>query len=143
LLTNIIACIAVYIAWQQWQTNHHRLKYDLFDKRYSVYKAACEFLSSIQREGKSSQEAQDAFLSGTRCSKFLFGEEVAEYFDNILYSDAIDLETNQDILSDLEEGEKRTKCAKEIGEIKKRILAHGKKLEELCSPYLIMRDLHV
>ncbi len=37
LLTPVIAAIAVYVAYQQWQTNRRRLQLDLYDRRLRIY----------------------------------------------------------------------------------------------------------
>lgn len=123
LLTPVLGAIGSYIAWQQWRTNHHRLRHDLFESRYSIYRSAVEFIGSIMREGTPTQAAQDAFLIGTQGVGLLLGDAVAEYLHE-LWVDAIDLETHQNIFADLPIGEARTKEIEAAGKIKKRLPDH-------------------
>ena len=37
MLTPIIAVVATYIAWQQWNTNKQKLILDRYDRRLKVY----------------------------------------------------------------------------------------------------------
>jgi hypothetical protein len=141
LLTPVVATVGVYVAWQQWRTNYQKLRYDLFEKRYSIYKAAGDFISSIMNQGKPSQEAQNAFLSGTQGSRLLFGKEVSEYLYSILWVDAVNMETNQFILTDLPVGEERTKYVNEIAKIKKKMPVHYEKLDQIFAPYINMSQV--
>jgi len=70
LLTPVLTFIGCYVAWQQWRTNQHRLRNDLFERRYSIYQSAVDFIGSIIREGRPTGEAQNAFRNGTRGSTF-------------------------------------------------------------------------
>jgi len=47
LLTPLIAIMASYIAWQQWQTNKQKLKLEKYDRRLRVYEQVREILSII------------------------------------------------------------------------------------------------
>jgi hypothetical protein len=47
---------------------------EIFEKRYAIYEAAVDFIAVMMRDGKPSQEAQNAFLAGTQGSKLLFGK---------------------------------------------------------------------
>ena len=79
LLTPVIAAIAVYIAYQQWQTNHRKLELDLYGGRLRVYQAVTRFLDKVLTE--LSPEPQDIFdlRSDTAEADFLFGPDVTEY----------------------------------------------------------------
>ena len=44
LPTVIIGCIAVYIAYQQWHTNHRKLELDLYDRRLRLYQATTKYI---------------------------------------------------------------------------------------------------
>ncbi|PYJ41035.1 MAG: hypothetical protein DME80_14400, partial [Verrucomicrobia bacterium] len=48
--TLIIGIAVVVVAWQQRQIARHKLRLDLFDRRYKVYEATRKFLSIILRE---------------------------------------------------------------------------------------------
>lgn len=52
-LTPLIAIVAVYIAWQQWQTNKHKLELELYDRRLRIYEEVRKILSinEIYRRG--------------------------------------------------------------------------------------------
>ncbi|MGD0137401.1 MAG: hypothetical protein ABSD28_00870 [Tepidisphaeraceae bacterium] len=47
----VIGLLAAYIAYQQWRTNHRKLKLDLFDRRYKVYQAARQLLNVTETGG--------------------------------------------------------------------------------------------
>lgn len=47
-LTLVVAAIGTsfggYVAWQQWQTNRNKLKFDLYEKRLATYSKVHEFI---------------------------------------------------------------------------------------------------
>lgn len=85
-LTPLIAIIAAYIAYQQWKTNKHSLKLDLYNHRLSVYRAVNKLLNTvIKKNGLSWNDAMD-FKTETSEAPFFFGNDVLnfrkELFDN-------------------------------------------------------------
>jgi hypothetical protein len=82
LLTPVIAVVAVYIARQQWKTNAHKLKLDLYDRRFKVFEAAREILGLMYTSGVRDAQLLN-FLTKTADTEFLFGREVKEYLEEI------------------------------------------------------------
>lgn len=83
LLTPVIAIIATYIAWQQWQTNHQKLNLDRYDRRLHVYEEVRKILSIIARDAKASTEDLLKFRTSVSEADFLFGPEIPEYIDQL------------------------------------------------------------
>ena len=54
---------------------------DLYDKRYAVYLATMQFLSSIAQDARVNQEELFKFLRNSKDKEFLFGKEVQEYLE--------------------------------------------------------------
>jgi hypothetical protein len=46
LLTPVIAIVAIYIAWQQWQTNVQKLNLARYDRRLRVYEEVKKYSAS-------------------------------------------------------------------------------------------------
>ncbi len=82
-LTPLIAILAVFIALQQWRTNHLRLKLELYDRRLAVYEEVKKILGIIIREADVSFEDLLKFRSSVTQADFLFGKEVSIYLDEI------------------------------------------------------------
>ena len=91
LLTPVIAVIAVYIAYQQWQTNQQRLKIDLYDRRLSVYKAVTKYLNAVLRTLHPTLEDLSEFHRSTAEADFLFGPDIRKYLDD-LYKHGVQLQ---------------------------------------------------
>jgi hypothetical protein len=140
LLTPLIALIGVVVGYQQWRTNSQKLRYDLFEKRYAIYESAVKFIASIMREGRPSEETQNAFLVGTQGSKLLFGKEVQEYL-HALWVDAVEMEMHQAIFSDLPIGEQRSEHVKAAATIKKNLPKQFESLEEVFFPYINLASI--
>ena len=83
LLTPVIAMVATYIAWQQWQTNRQKLNLERYDRRLHVYEEAIKILSIIIRDAKASTEDLLKFRTSVSEADFLFGPEIPEYIDQI------------------------------------------------------------
>jgi hypothetical protein len=49
LLTPLIALLALYIAWQQLQTNRQKFKLDKYDSRFRVYDEVGKLLTLVIR----------------------------------------------------------------------------------------------
>jgi hypothetical protein len=92
LLTPVIAGIAVYIAWQQWNVNERKLALDQYERRLKVYQRVVEMLRFVC--SKFSPEIHDLlmFSAETAEADFLFGPEIPKYIDEI-YSRGLTLNT--------------------------------------------------
>jgi len=79
LLTPVIAIITTYIAIQQYRSNRAKLRAELYEKRFKVYKATTEYLS--KNKGILSEIQQDwhKFDSAIDESPFLFDAELVEW----------------------------------------------------------------
>jgi hypothetical protein len=143
LLTPTVAALGIYIAYRQWQTSRdqattdrERLRHDLFDRRLSVYDAARTLIGTIMSSGTVTHEDLMKFLAGTREAKWLFDDDVAKYFDDDMWKNAIDLECLQNELEPLPVGEERMTNVKRQREIKDWFRAQYKVLDSKMGQYL-------
>ena len=120
LLTPTIAAFGILIAWLQWITNHHRLKLERFDKRFSMFEATRKFIQVLIVNPAVDESARLKFLSETTGSRFLFNKNISEYLTQI-HDKAVDLQTL---------GKEDPTKAKDHGELMKWFIAELKSLEE-------------
>jgi len=83
LLTPVIAIVATYIAWQQWQTNKQKLNFEKYERRLRVYEELRKILSIILRDANVSTDDLLKFRTSVSEADFLFGPEIPEYIDEI------------------------------------------------------------
>lgn len=83
LLTPLIAVVATYIAWQQWNTNKQKLIIDRYDRRLRIYEEVRKVLSIILHDAKVSFDDLLKFRTSVSEADFLFGPEIPEYIDEI------------------------------------------------------------
>jgi hypothetical protein len=81
LLTPVIGIGVGAIAWLQWRTNQNKLKLDLFEKRYAVYRSAREFLGIIIRDGVCNHEDVGNFVRSVQDKEFLLSKDLSQYLD--------------------------------------------------------------
>lgn len=136
LLVPTVAVLGSVIAYRQWRTAQNKLKFELFDRRFSVYEASKNLLASIMTSGKAKDEEVFRFLLATREAKWLLNNEVATYLEKELYHKAIDLQTLQATLEGVPLGEERSANVKKQAEIKKWFIAQYEVLDEKFSPFL-------
>ncbi len=82
-MTPFIAIVAVYIAYQQWQTNRQKLNLERYERRLRVYEEVRKILSIIVREANVSTDELLRFRTSVSEADFLFGPEIPEYIDEI------------------------------------------------------------
>jgi hypothetical protein len=78
--------ITIIVAWtgyQQHRLAKEKLKLDLFEKRFSVYKGVQIFLSQIMQEGKLNLDSLSELHKATQEAEFLFEVEIPKYIDSI------------------------------------------------------------
>jgi len=83
LLTPVIAFVATYIAYQQWQTNRQKLILDRYDRRLQIYEEVRRILSIILRDAKASTDDLLKFRTSVSEADFLFDPEIPVYIDEI------------------------------------------------------------
>ncbi len=109
LLTPTIAAFAFFIAFQQWRTNRNRLKHELFDRRYEVFKKITEFIGSILASGEVHNQKTTQFLVDTKSVEFLFDKNIAHYIKEV-YRKANELDTLEAMLKESTGEERKKKC---------------------------------
>ncbi len=82
-LTSLIAVIAVWIAYQQFQTAREKLKLDLYEKRFCVFETVLGFVSLLALHQKPEAEDVIRLDRAKLTSLFLFGPEVPEYIQSV------------------------------------------------------------
>ena len=97
LLTPTVAILGSVIAILQWRINRLRLKHELFDKRYEVYKSAMAFIVLVVQKNQIKELDRIAYLAGTKGAKFLFPKKINDYLD-MIHNKACDLQCSIDEL---------------------------------------------
>ena len=79
----VVGWIAGYVAWRQWRTAHDRLSFDLYEKRFEVYRATHNLLTTALIHRQVNGDDYRAFFNGIRHAEFLFKEKTTAYLTNI------------------------------------------------------------
>jgi hypothetical protein len=83
ILTPLIALIAVYIAYQQYDTNRQKLRLDLYNKRFEVFLGLQNLLLYIGQHADVNSEALYNFEVTTSQSVFIFDKDVSDYLQKV------------------------------------------------------------
>ena len=142
-LTPIIAVTALYIAFMQWKLASNKLKLELFDKRYIVYKACMKIISDLMTNGNTDQRQQAEFLKNTSDARWLLSEDIDIYISEVLWKNIVDVETLCSELEPLQSfpGSQEDKIRKIKARADKKIfiVSQRKKINELFSPFLSIK----
>ena len=90
LIPIALAALGSYIAIQQYRTNRQKLKIELFEKRYAIYDAVCEYMGAIISKRHSNENEQQQFLVETKGAAFLFDDEIIKFIENV-WQNSIDM----------------------------------------------------
>lgn len=105
-LTPVIAIITVVILILQYILANRRWRLDLYDKRYPVYIATMEYISSIMQDGNVTDEKLFKFLRNSKDKEFLFGKDIQDYL-KLLYDRGADMIYVKMMLENIPIGEER------------------------------------
>ena len=106
--TLTIGLAVVFVAWQQRQIARHKLRLDLFDRRYKVYDATRKFISIILREARFEDTELFEFYAGTSDAEFLFDSAVVAYLEQ-LRKRAVHMSTAQRLFEPMPVGDERSR----------------------------------
>ncbi len=83
-LCSAVAAVAVaLVAYNQYHVARDKFRLELFDKRFVVYCAVCDFLESIKGPASVDLVRFNSFKLSTRECYFLFGPEVILFVNEI------------------------------------------------------------
>lgn len=138
-LTPLIAIVATYIAWQQWNTNKMKLNLERYDRRLRVYEEVKKILSVIFRDADASLEDLLNFRTSVSEADFLFGPEIPKYIDEV-YKRGVSLRRwNMEYRDSSEEKPKGYDHQKVVDEMHKELTWLTEQFEpaqNLFKPYL-------
>jgi len=134
----VIALIAAWVAFRQWQIARNKLKLDLYDKRMAVYDAVRKTLGIATSRGRLSQHDEVEYLSGIATTKWLFGREVATYLEETLWHKIVDFGLHN-TMSSSPAGDERSRHLQARTEVFRWLVDQYKELDKLCAPYLQLR----
>lgn len=135
LLSPLVAVIAATILYWQFRLEKRRFRMDLYDKRYPVYSATMQFLSSIAQDATVSQEELFKFLRNSKDKDLLFGNDVQEYLEK-LYKKGVRLNYLKKKLEHEPVGEKRTKLVEEESDLVEWFISQFEESKTLFGVYL-------
>jgi len=135
LLIPLIAIIAAYIAYQQYSINRKKVKLDLYEKRYNIYKTTKKILFTVTQDGKIElKELKNSIIGIKNESKFLFNKEVVQFIKN--------LQENSIKLNNLNnERIKTTEQQNKANELTNWFTDNYINLEDLYNPYLSFKNI--
>lgn len=108
IATLIVGFLVAFVAFQQWLVARHKLRLDLFDRRYKIYDATRKFLSVIVARADFEDSQLFEFYAGTSDAEFFFDADVVDYLAEIRKR-SVDLRTHNKIFSPLPVGEERSR----------------------------------
>ncbi|QCO54482.1 hypothetical protein EOK75_00770 [Pseudorhodobacter turbinis] len=135
LLTPTLACLGLYIAYQQWSVNRANLREKLFERRFSILRETEAFFSEFMRDLNVSEDGIRKFSDTCQRSRFLFGKEIQNYLLEVR-DHAVKLKMNFAAHSQMEPGEDRVRLALKRHEEITWLAGQIPKLYDRFEPYL-------
>ena len=138
LLTSLSLLVAALVGWVgvlQYRIAHERLKLDLWEKRYAIYKGAQKFLSLVMQEGTADMKELMGFFHDTQDAYFLFRPDMAEYLSS-LYKRGVELRTMRKVYEPKDVGEERSRLCEKEARLLKELGDDLSQLKIRFGPYL-------
>lgn len=82
VFTGVIAVAAVYIAWRQAEIARAKLRLDLFDRRFRVYRGLMDLLDAVSQETPLDAPLS-TFYRETDEKRFLFDSDIVDYLKEV------------------------------------------------------------
>ena len=135
--TLIIGGIVAYVAVQQHKTSRDNYRLNLYDRRFSVYEGAKNFISHVVQKADVGNAELLEFQRVTHEAVFMFDNDIFEYL-KLLYDNGVELDFLKATLDDsgLTDSEKRAKIIHKRGELIKWFNSQFKELRTNMYPYM-------
>jgi len=78
--------VAAVIAWRQYQNARAKLRLDLFERRFRVYRGLMDLLAAVVQEASVPNDALARFYKETNEKAFLFDSNITTYLDEIRHN---------------------------------------------------------
>lgn len=139
-LAALTAILALWIAYQQFQTNRAKLRLDLYERGFRVFDGVSEILATVLRDADLKIEDLRKFALSTNEAPFLFGPEISTYLGE-LRTKAAKLRALNDKLheSRLPIGAERSQAAEENSRVLEWLIAPFDESRQRFAKYLDFR----
>lgn len=131
----LIGMFTAWTAWSQYSINKEKLKLDLFEKRFSIFKATRKFLSIVLRDAEISLEDIYEYRANTSEVDFFFKKDVIDYLKEI-DNRALKLRTLEEKIKDLSKGDELSKKVENIDECLEFFESKLPELKTVFNPYM-------
>lgn len=135
--TAVIALLVAMITYRQFRTDRMRLRHELFERRFAVYKSTQKYLTEIMAEGHANTPAYAEFGDAWQRSRFFFKDEIPEFLEIILDTANKNIMLNKRY-EPLAPGAERTKLVNEAIEALGRLTDQLPKLHQVFRPHLLL-----
>jgi hypothetical protein len=135
----VVAVFAACVAYRQWRTAQNKLKYDLFDKRFKIFRQCTAFVSSVVTNGKVVEQDRINFLRETIEARWLFDKKIDDYLKNEIHGKAVELQGLEAMFDAGLEREARNQNLERQSEIKSWFNSQFAVLESRFENYLNLR----
>jgi hypothetical protein len=144
-LTPLLAIVAAYIAYQQYRTARHKLRLELYDRRFKVYSAVTACLRGIASAKNLPPEELNELITSLHAqaaeAAFLFGPEVRQFIGEISVKAARLSVVRPLSTAPMARESESMRASDEIGDILDWIVQRIQTAESVFVPYLSFKWL--
>lgn len=83
VMSVIITGIAAHISWQQHKTAQDKVRLDLYERRFRVYRGLMDLLSEVLKDTGIGHDVLAKYYKETNEKRFLFDKDVLDYMEEI------------------------------------------------------------
>ena len=121
------------------ETSRRKLKLDLFDRRWSIYKTAIDTVSKTLRELGFPTDSEFEYFAGIQSARWLLNEKVSSYLEGELVDVLNEFHYAHDFLGDPDVNAEHEVMAEHAAKklaAKEKVMAQRGRIEELFAPFL-------
>jgi hypothetical protein len=132
----LVASIVAVINFWNHRLATEKLKLELFEKRFAVYRAAQTLLSRVLQDGEVKKlKYIFEYRRDTQVAYFLFDQEIVKYLDS-LDRKALDLWAKGQAYNSMNVCEQRTELVSEAHDICMQLVEELPELKKAFEPYM-------